>query len=127
MEINVLFSVAIVVAFLAVAIFLRYRLGRAAWPYHDGGAKGYLNDILLEVFASYVPLLIIVFGVRIYLEYNPQPDNSPLVLGSLVLAVVVMMFARRLPVAKAASARLLEARNRRWEAEKMPSDQSKGE
>ncbi|WP_140985075.1 hypothetical protein [Asticcacaulis tiandongensis] len=126
MEGNILFSVGIVAVFLALAVFLRYRLGKAAWPYHGGGAKGYLNDILLEVFASYVPLLIIIFGVRIYLEYNPQPDNSPLILGSVVIAVAAMLVARRLPVAKAASARLLDARNKRWEADKMPSDQ-KGE
>ncbi|MFT4091982.1 MAG: hypothetical protein QM645_14730 [Asticcacaulis sp.] len=126
MEGNIIYSVGIVAVFLALAVFLRYRLGKSAWPYHAGGSKGYLNDILLEVFASYVPLLIIIFGVRIYLEYNPQPDNSPLILGSVVVAVAAMLVARRLPVAKAASTRLLDARNKRWEAEKMPSDQ-KGE
>ncbi|ESQ77031.1 hypothetical protein [Asticcacaulis sp. YBE204] len=109
-------SFLLVIVFLTVAIGLRYMLGRAAFPFHPEGATGYLKDLLLETVITYVPLMVIIFGVKIYLDANPQFQNSPLVFASIGIAVVSMLLAKRLPLVQAASARMMKARHDRWEA-----------
>lgn len=113
-------SLLLVIGFLGLAIGARYWLGKAAHSFHVGGAKGYLKDILLEVGVSYAPFLLIVFAVKVYIDVNPQHASSPMVLGSIGVAVVAMLLAKRIPIAKAASNRLIEARSKRWEALKQP-------
>ncbi|ADU14444.1 MULTISPECIES: hypothetical protein [Asticcacaulis] len=108
----------LVLVFLAVALGLRLWLAKAAWGYHPGGMKGYLQDLVLETVISYAPMLLIIFGVRIYIDVNPQYGQSPMVFASIAVAVVSMMVARRIPLVKAASARMMKARNDRWEAYK---------
>lgn len=108
----------LVLVFLAVALGLRLWLAKAAWGYHPGGMKGYLQDLVLETVISYAPMLLIIFGVRIYIDVNPQYGQSPMVFASIAIAVVSMMLARRIPLVKAASARMMKARNDRWEAYK---------
>lgn len=108
----------LVLVFLAVALGLRLWLAKAAWGYHPGGMKGYLQDLVLETVISYAPMLLIIFGVRIYIDVNPQYGQSPMVFASIAVAVVSMMVARRIPLVKEASARMMKARNDRWEAYK---------
>lgn len=108
----------LVLVFLAVALGLRLWLAKAAWGYHPGGMKGYLQDLVLETVISYAPMLLIIFGVRIYIDVNPQYGQSPMVFASIAVAVVSMMVARRIPLVKAASTRMMKARNDRWEAYK---------
>ncbi|MCA1934693.1 hypothetical protein [Asticcacaulis sp.] len=108
----------LVLVFLAVALGLRLWLAKAAWGYHPGGMKGYLQDLVLETVISYAPMLLIIFGVRIYIDANPQYGQSPMVFASIAVAVVSMMVARRIPLVKAASTRMMKARNDRWEAYK---------
>jgi hypothetical protein len=110
------FAFLLTVGFLSIAIGLRYLLGKAAHSYHPDGARGYLKDILLDVAISYAPLLSIIFAVRVYIEIYPQYANSPMVMVSIGVAVAAMLLARRLPIIKAANARLTEARNQRWDA-----------
>ncbi|MDC7681756.1 hypothetical protein PQU92_00580 [Asticcacaulis sp. BYS171W] len=109
-------SFLLVIVFLTVAIGLRYMLGRAAFAFHPDGATGYLRDLLLETAVSYVPLLVIIFGVKLYIDANPQQAESPLVFASIGIAVVSMLLAKRLPLVKAASTRMMKARHDRWEA-----------
>jgi hypothetical protein len=113
---NIWLAFALSFGFLAVAVYLRYLLAKAAWSYHTDGAKGYLKDILLETIVSYAPMLAIIFSVRLYIEFNPQDAGSPLVMGSIAVAVVSMLLAKRLPFVKAASQRMMKARSDRWEA-----------
>lgn len=108
----------LVLVFLAVALGLRLWLAKAAWGYHPGGMKGYFQDLVLETVISYAPMLLIIFGVRIYIDANPQYGQSPMVFASIAVAVVSMMVARRIPLVKAASTRMMKARNDRWEAYK---------
>ncbi|MFT3998389.1 MAG: hypothetical protein QM667_13380 [Asticcacaulis sp.] len=111
-------SFLLVFVFLTVAIGLRFWLAKAAWSFHPKGAQGYLSDLVLETVLSYLPLLVIIFGVKLYIDTNPQYAQHPLVLGSIAVAVVSMLVARRLPPVKAAAGRMYKARNDRWEAYK---------
>jgi len=111
-------SFLLVFVFLAIAIGLRFWLAKAAWPYHEKGPKGYLSDLMLETAMSYAPFLVIIFGVKLYIDVNPQYAQHPLVLGSIGLAVASMLLARRLPPVKASAGRMIKARNDRWEAYK---------
>ncbi|BEV12307.1 hypothetical protein ATDW_28030 [Asticcacaulis sp. DW145] len=109
-------SFLLVFVFLAVALGLRFWLAKAAWGFHPGGARGYLQDLVLETVISYAPMLLIIFGVKIYIDVNPQYAQSPMVFASIAIAIVSMMLARRIPPVKAASERMMKARNDRWEA-----------
>ncbi|WP_343684584.1 hypothetical protein [Asticcacaulis sp.] len=109
-------SFLLVFVFLAVALGLRFWLVKAAWGFHPGGARGYLQDLVLETVISYAPMLLIIFGVKIYIDVNPQYAQSPMVFASIAIAIVSMMLARRIPPVKAASERMMKARNDRWEA-----------
>jgi len=111
-------SFLLVFVFLAVAIGLRFWLAKAAWSFHEKGPKGYLSDLIMETALSYAPLLLIIFGVKLYIDVNPQHAQNPLVLGSIAVAVASMLLARRLPPVKAAAGRMMKARNDRWEAYK---------
>lgn len=113
-------SFLLVFVFLIVAVGLRFWLAKAAWGYHPGGAKGYLQDLMIETAVSYAPMLVIIFGVKIYIDANPQYAQSPMVFASIAVAVVSMLAAKRVPVVKAAFERMMKARNDRWEALKQP-------
>ncbi len=109
---GVLIAAGLLVAMMGLSLFL----SRPSWPYHSGGARGYVMDMLLYLFLPVVPMLVCVLGFTIVVEFKPELENETARFVLLGIAVIGLLGARRLPMVAAAQNRVRAARNARYEA-----------
>ena len=102
---GVLIAAGLLVAVLALSLFM----SRPSWPYHPGGARGYVMDMLLYLFLPVIPMLVCV-------QFRPDLESDTARFVLLGIAVVGLLGARRLPMVAAAQNRVRAARNARYEA-----------
>ncbi|MCR6661044.1 MAG: hypothetical protein NVV72_17570 [Asticcacaulis sp.] len=109
---GVLIAAGLLVAMMALSLFL----SRPSWPYHSGGARGYVMDMLLYLFLPVIPMLVCVLSFTLLVQFRPELENETARFVLLGIAVIGLLGARRLPVVAAAQARVRAARNARYEA-----------
>jgi hypothetical protein len=104
---------AVVFAVLGLTIYI----SRPNWPYHAGGAAGYIRDLVIYTFLPALPAFLAVIGFRIYTLVTPGlaiDQNVNYVLIAVALLGLVVM--RRMPFVTAAQNRVRAARSARYEA-----------
>jgi hypothetical protein len=109
---GVLIAAGLLVAMMSLSLYM----SRPNWPYHSGGAKGFVTDMLLYLFLPVVPMLICVVGFSLLVLVRPELENQTARFVLLAIAMVGLLGARRLPIVAAAQARVRQARNARYEA-----------
>jgi len=109
---GVLIAAGLLVAMMALSLYL----SRPSWPYHTGGARGFVMDTLLYLFLPVIPMLVCVLGFTLVVQFRPELENETARFVLLGIAVVGLLGARRLPIVAAAQNRVRDARNKRYEA-----------
>ncbi|MDI7774458.1 hypothetical protein [Asticcacaulis sp. EMRT-3] len=109
---NILIACGLLVGVMALSLYL----SRPNWPYHPGGQKGYITDMLIYLLLPVAPVLICVGGFGLLTLYSAQFQTETARYVLLGIAFVGMMGARRLPFVAAAQNRVRIARNARFEA-----------
>lgn len=105
--------IGVVFGVLALTIYI----SRPNWPYHGGGAAGYIRDLVIYTFLPALPAFIAVLGFRIYTMLQPPVSVDMTVnyimIGVALIGLVVM---RRMSFVTAAQNRVRAARTARFEA-----------
>ncbi|MBP2158234.1 MULTISPECIES: hypothetical protein [Asticcacaulis] len=104
--------VGVVFAVLGLTIYI----SRPNWPYHTGGAGGYIRDLVIYTFLPALPAFVAVIGFRVYAMLQPVSVDMTVnyvLIGVALLGLVVM---RRMPFVTAAQNRVRAARAARYQA-----------
>jgi hypothetical protein len=108
-----LVMVGVVFGVLGLTIYI----SRPNWPYHGGGAAGYVRDLITYTFLPALPAFLAVIGFRVYTLMTPSltiDQNVNYVLIAVALLGLVVM--RRMPFVTAAQNRVRAARSARYQA-----------
>ncbi len=96
---------------IAAIIFGRWFANKKAWPYHPGGAQGFLHDEFLRLGAIFIPYAVVMVGVRFYIyDYHPEIMRSPYFYVALLSVFGFRRLANYLPFVRAAARRIDGAR-----------------
>jgi hypothetical protein len=109
---GVLIAAGLLIAMMGLSLFL----SRPSWPYHAGGARGYVMDMLVYLFLPVIPMLVCVLGFTLLVQFRPELESETARFVLLGVAVIGLLGARRLPIVAAAQNRVRAARNARYEA-----------
>ena len=112
------FPLVLVVVVISIIIVVRWLTSKRAWPYHPGGAQGFLRDELLRYASIWLPFAVAMVGVRYYIyAFHPDYIQSPYLYAFYLSIFVFRRLAGLLPHVKEIGARLDSARRKAREAE----------
>ena len=106
-------AVPLVFALFIISIFVlvRWLTSKAAWPYHPGGAAGFLRDEVLRYASIWLPFSVVMVGVRFYIySFHPEFSESPYLYALYASIFVFRRLASLLPHVKEIAARIDKAR-----------------
>ncbi|MFT4075660.1 MAG: hypothetical protein QM647_09020 [Asticcacaulis sp.] len=109
---SLLIAAGLLVALMAFSVYM----SRPSWPYHTGGAKGFIADMLTYLLLPVVPMLVCVLGFGLLVQARPEMESDTARFVLVGIALVGLLGARRLPFVAAAQNRVRLARNARYEA-----------
>jgi hypothetical protein len=103
--------------------YLSYLTAKPIWPFHAGGKKAYLLDLVKITLLPILPLFSLLLGYRIMMALVPETVAEFESKGAstllLILGFVGLLLMRFLPYHKAARGRVEAARIARLEALKL--------
>lgn len=110
-------STGVSLVIVSIIVLLRWLFSMSAWKYHPGGAGGFLLDEFLRLGVIFGPWLILGLIFKFYV-YELHPElNNPSTWGMFgAVAIVIRLFARRLPIVKAVGRHIDAARLKAREA-----------
>jgi hypothetical protein len=110
-------STAFSLVIISLIVLLRWLFSRSAWPYHPGGASGFLKDEFVRLGAIFLPWLVLGLIFKFYV-YELHPElNTPRTWSAFgISALVIRLVLRRMPFIKAMGRHLDAARQKAREA-----------
>lgn len=104
--------IGVVFGVLGLTIYI----SRPNWPYHAGGAGGYIRDLVIYTFLPALPAFIAVLGFRVYAMLQPVALDMTVNYIMIGVALIGLVVMRRMPFVTAAQNRVRAARTARFEA-----------
>ena len=105
------FPLALVVVIISIVILVRWQMSKKAWPYHPGGAGGFLKDEVVRYGSIWLPFAIVMVGVRYYIyRFHPEFIQSPYLYAMYASIFVFRRLAGFLPHVREIGARIDKAR-----------------
>ncbi|MGA9658748.1 MAG: hypothetical protein WBQ60_06585 [Asticcacaulis sp.] len=111
---GILIACALLIAMMGLSLYL----SRSNWPFHPAGKDGYIRDMLIYFFLPVTPMLVAVTGFGLLTYFYPQYESATARYVLMGVAIVGLLFVRRLPFVAAAQNRVRDARNAYYEAMK---------
>ena len=100
-----------VVVVVSIIILVRWQMSKSAWPYHPGGASGFLRDEIIRYASIWLPFAILMVAVRYYIyRFHPELTSSPYLYALYLSVFVFRRLARFLPHIREIGARIDGAR-----------------
>jgi hypothetical protein len=99
---------------LATLLGLSFYLSRSVWSFHAEGSRGYIRDMVIYNFAPIGPMVAALLIFVTVQAFNPEFAASSARYALMAVGVLGIFFVRRLPVIKAAQARMQAARSARY-------------
>lgn len=107
----------VVLVIISLIVLIRWLTSKSAWPYHPGGARGFLRDEIIRYGSIWLPFGVLMVAVRYYIyQYHPDYMNSPYLYVLYLSVFVFRRLARFLPHIKEIGARIDGARDRARQA-----------
>jgi len=104
-------SIIFALVIVTILVLVRWLMSMKAWPYHPGGAKGFLIDEAARLGAIFIPWLFLGSFFKYYI-YDLHPElNTPQTWGIFAIcAIAIRVILRRLPFIKAMARHIDAAR-----------------
>jgi len=105
------FPLLFVVVVISAIILVRWLMSKAAWPYHPGGAQGFLRDEVLRYASIWLPFAIVMVAVRYYIyRFHPEYIELPYLYALYLSVFIFRRLAGFLPHVREIGARIDTAR-----------------
>jgi len=87
---------------ITLIVLIRWLVSKNAWPYHPGGARGFLKDEFVRWGAILVPYLALSIAFKIYVyDLHPELNVPNTWIVFAVCAIAFRLILRRMPFVKA--------------------------
>ena len=108
---------AFILVIISIIILVTWLMRKSAWPYHPGGAAGFLRDEVVRYGSIWLPFAILMVAVRYYVyKFHPELAQSPYLYAIYLSVFVFRRLARFLPHVREIGARIDLARKKAHDA-----------
>ncbi len=105
------FPLLIAIAVISIFVLVRWSMSKDAWPYHPGGARGFLMDEIKRYASIWLPFAVVMVCVRYYIyKYHPEIAASPYFYVGYLSIIIFRRLARLLPHVQEIGRRIDKAR-----------------
>ncbi len=105
------FPLVFAIVIISIVVLVRWSMSKSAWPYHPGGAKGFLRDEAMRYASIWLPFAIVMVAVRYYIyRFHPEYTESPYLYALYLSVFLFRRLAGFLPHVKQIGARIDAAR-----------------
>ena len=105
------YPLLIAIVIISIFVLVRWSMSKDAWPYHPGGARGFLMDEIKRYASIWLPFAIVMVGVRYYVyKYHPEIAASPYFIAGFLSIIIFRRLARLLPHVQEIGRRIDKAR-----------------
>ena len=96
---------------ISIIVIVRWLMSKSAWPYHPGGASGFLRDEVIRYASIWLPFSIAMVGVRYWIyRFHPEYTESPYLYALYLSIFVFRRLAGFLPHVREIGRRIDKAR-----------------